>query len=166
MVTSHAYGLISSFSGAFLGREQDLGAFRDSGIKTRIENMLLSNNMNLNEFSWIGDKIFKDRLPCFHAMLRVYEDEEDEIYDQIDSIARTEMEHVIGKVTENWKYITYSNHLQIQLKPVARDITVAVILTNALSLLQGNQTHTVFRNDENPFLLEMPTLENYFGCVE
>lgn len=80
MVTSHAYGLISSFSGAFLGREQDLGAFRDSGIKTRIENMLLSNNMNLNEFSWIGDKIFKDRLSCFYAMLRVYEDEEDLFY--------------------------------------------------------------------------------------
>lgn len=76
------------------------------------------------------------------------------------------MEHVIGKVTENWKYITYANHLKIQLIPVARDVTVAVILTNALSLLQGNQTHAVFRNDEDPFLLEMPTLENYFAYFE
>lgn len=89
MVTSNAYGLITSFFGAFLGREQDLGAFRDSGIKTRFENMLARNNMNLNDFSWIGDKIFVTRLPCFNAMLRNFEDEDDEIFDHIDSIART-----------------------------------------------------------------------------
>lgn len=135
-VTSHAYGLISYFGGAFLGREQDLGVFRDSGIKVKFESMLQRNNMGLNDFTNIGDKIFVDRPPCFYAMIRNPENDEDELLNKIDSCLRTQIENVIGKVTENWKSITYANRLKIQLAPVAQDITVAVILTNALSLWQ------------------------------
>jgi len=58
--------------------------------------------------------------------------------------------------------------MRIGLTEVARDIIVAALLTNCLTLLQGSQSHTFFSGGEDgePYVLEMPTIEKYFGVEE
>ena len=104
-VSSH--GLIVFFDGPHLGRGTDRTAFRNSEMKTRFEAGLIANNMNLDDFGQLGDKIFVNRPPCFRALLLNTPNEAVRVLDRIDSKCRTSVEWANGKATENWKSITY-----------------------------------------------------------
>ena len=158
MMTSNAYGLITFFHGPHLGHGNDLIAFRDSNIYNLFRNSLVNAGLNMNTFALLGDKIFIDRYPNFLSLPRG----EWDALTRTDSRCRTSAEWSNDKITENWKRITYQNQLKIFLAPVAQEITVAAILTNCLTIEQGGQTALYFQNPNEPFGLEMPTLEEYF----
>jgi hypothetical protein len=111
----------------------------------------------------MGDKIFLQRPPCFQALLRDPAPGAEEDFEKIESKCRTSVEWVNGKITENWKYITYPHQLKVQLAAVGQHIVVAAILTNALTLCNAGQVSSYFNDSgTNPFLLEMPTVEDWF----
>jgi hypothetical protein len=103
-------------------------------------------------------KYFVNRLPCFRALPRGNWTP----FEHIDSKGRTSVEWINGKITQDWKYITFQYQQRVFLGNVAQSITVAALLTNALTIEQGNQTALFFQDPENPLLLEFPTLEQYF----
>ena len=161
----NAFGLIVFVSGPHLGKGTDRTAFRDSNIKGLYEASLQDANIPLNELPGIGDRIFINRLPSMLALKR-YNDvvlEEEQEFEEIDSKLRTSVENVHCKICENWKYITYQHQLKIGLGHVAIDIVVAMLLTNALTLVQGSQVHGYFTKSlDSPAELTMPAIEDYF----
>ena len=166
ILSVNAFGLITYFNGPHLGSQQDLGAFRDSNIRPAFEQTFKRFNIPLHEFAKIGDKIFVPRRPCFLALLKNPVPVDQEEFERIESTCRTCVEWVNGKITENWKYITYKSQLKVQLSDVAVHIVVAAILTNAFTLCNGGQTANYFSDSEgNPFGMEIPTLEEWFEII-
>lgn len=158
-----AYGLIMFSSGPHAGHGTDRSAFRDSNILNAYENCLREANLDPADFQLLGDKIFVNRPPAFLAMAVNPEPGEEEMFQDIDSICRTSVEWVNGKVTENWKYLTYPYKLKLNLHDIGKDMVVGSILTNALTFFQGGQTSNYFQDSEHdPFNLEMPAAEEYF----
>ena len=161
MVVVNAFGLIVYFDGPHLGRGTDRTAFCDSQLRSRFRASLRDHlPQQAHQLSLLGDAIFVNFPPHILSLPAHFHYE----FDQIDSNVRTCVEWCIGKLTQNWKFVDYQNAMKIMLFPVARDVVVAAILTNCLSLLQGNQTHLYFQDSvNNPYLLDMPTIEDYFG---
>lgn len=162
LISVTAYGLISFFDGPHLGRGSDLSAFRDSNIKQRYEDSLRHHNMLPRDYQQLEDKIVHHKPPSFLALLIAYEEDVRD-FEKLDSRLRTNVEWVNNKITENWKSITYSKRMKILVGSIAIDVIVAAVLTNALTILHSNQSHVYFSDAENnPFSLEMPSLEEYF----
>lgn len=162
LLCQSAYGLFTHSSGPHLGRGTDRTAFRESNIYHYYHECLQNEGMNPAEFAMLGDKIFVNRPPAFISLLRAPLPGDEEDFQQVDSVCRTAIEWGNGKVTENWKYLTYPYKLKVNLSAVGQDMVVGLILTNALSLCHGNQTANFFQDPQNPLNLEMPTLEEYF----
>lgn len=158
-----AYGLILYSSGPHMGRGTDRTAFRDSGFRAYYENTLRQAQLDPADFQLLGDKIFVNIPPAFLAMAANPAQGDPAYFQDIDSVCRTAVEWVNGKVTENFKYLTYPYKLKLKVHAVGKDMVVGSILTNALTLFQGGQTANFFQDAENnPLNLEMPTPENYF----
>ncbi len=120
--------------------------------------------MALNEYPMLGDKIFVPRPPCFLALL-MNPTAAEQVFQTFDSLIRTTTEWANGKLTMNWGYITYERQLKVGLRAVGRDIIVAALLTNALVLSNGDQTPNYFTHADQPFMLDMPSLEDYFNYI-
>jgi hypothetical protein len=159
----NAFGLFTMFDGPYLGRGTDRTVFRDSDINNRFQQCLRNAGMNVREYKNLGDKIYVDRQPCFLALIRSPLPGAEELFESIESVCRTSAEWSNGKLCENWKSITFQNHLPLQLSAVGRDVVVAALLTNCLTLVQGGQTLAFFRDPDNPGALEMPSLQAYFS---
>jgi hypothetical protein len=99
----------------------------------------------VNEFAKMGDKIFVNRPPSFLS-LKTDPLPELQEFERIESICRTCVEWVNGKITENWKSLTYSNQQKVQLSVVGQHIIVAAILTNALTLCNGSVACNFFND--------------------
>jgi hypothetical protein len=162
--SSNAFGLITYMNGPHMGRNQDLGAFRDSNMLRAFEDSCLRMNIPLGDYQKLGDKIFVQRPPSFLALVRHPAAGAEAEFECIESKCRTSVEWSNGKLKENWKFLQFKNRLSIQMSAVGQYCMVAGILTNALTLCNGSQTLSYFNNSEqDPFSLEMPTLEYYFG---
>jgi hypothetical protein len=159
LIAVSAFGLICFFDGPHLGKDTDRSAFRDSDITNKFVDALEAAGLNSEEYAMLGDKIFVNRPPNFLSLPLQWQE-----FDNIDSVCRTSVEWSNCKITQNWKGITYSMQMKVQLSPVAQDIVIAALLTNCHTLLRGCQTHLYFQDaDNNPLLLEMPTLSSYFN---
>lgn len=167
LAATDAFGLITFFDGPHLGKGTDRTTFRDSEILHHFRAALVTADIDPDTYGLLGDKIFVDHVPNIYALPSHAANYADPAsFDRIDSKCRTSSEWVFCKITQNWKYIGYDDQLRIQLNDVGVDIIVAALLTNCLTLLQGNQTRHFFSSTEDPFLLDMPSLESYFDMPE
>lgn len=162
-----AFGLILFFDGPHLGKGTDRNAFRDSNIYTIFEEAYERFGIDADgdTFAFLGDKIFVNRPPLFLSLPFAFGEYDRIEYDRIDSKCRTASEWVNGKIAENWKAITYPNKMQLQLSTVRVDIIVAALLTNCLTILHGGQVSNYFQDENNPYNLQIPTLESYFRLI-
>lgn len=131
-------------------------------MKDYYEGCLHEYDLDPADYTILGDKLFVNRPPSFQALLRNPQPGDEADHQLVDSVCRTSVEWTNGKVTENWKYITYKNKLRLNVHAIGRDMTVAAILTNAHTLCHGCNTHNFFQDENNPFAIEMPSLESYF----
>ena len=157
------FGLITYFDGPHLGRGTDKTAFRDSNILIKFRLAVQEQGLDPDHYSNFGDRIFVNRPPSFLSLPLVRPHGPPRAFEGIESVCRTSVEWAIGKVVENWKSLTFERQSIVGLTPIARNTIVAVILTNALTILNGSQVHSFFSlHDENPYGLEIVSLEDYF----
>lgn len=151
------------FDGPHIGRHQDLNAFADCEIKYRYETILGNHGLNPAEHQILGDALFPNRPP---SILSLTPSPPQDIFEveALDRLTRGCAEWCNSKITENWKGITLPGRMKLELFPVAQEIVVAALLTNCLTILHGHQAQTFFASTDYPFLLQMPTLEEYFDA--
>ena len=77
-------------------------------------------------------------------------------------MVRLPVEWGLGKMATNWKSIIYADGQKLQVRDVKRDVIIAALLTNALTILNCGQNIQFFTPTDDPFALLMPSLENYF----
>ena len=123
---------------------------------------LIAAGQNPDEFDLGGDKIYL-LLPNLVPLRRGVLTPQHQLDNTQDSSVRVSHEHVHGKIINNWRALSFSHGLKIQLSKVSKWIEVGMILTNALTLLYGSQQHEFFQNPASPLDLRMPTIEDYFG---
>ena len=84
------------------------------------------------------------------------------IDNSIDQVTRVPVEWGLRNLAENWKSLCNHKRHQLKLREVKQDVICCMLLTNALTLLNGCQSIRLFSPIDDPFLLIMPTLEMYF----
>jgi hypothetical protein len=159
----NAFGLYTFMRGPYTGHNNDLGAFRDSGMRKMFESSCRRCNIPVGKYKKLGDKIFTQRPPCFLALKRKPQAGAEAAFEKAESKCRTLVEWPNGKLKENWKMLTFKHRLSVQLSAVGQYVMVGAILTNALTLLNGSVNSSTYADsDQNPFGLEMPELDDYF----
>jgi hypothetical protein len=155
------YGLIADFAGPIVGKYNDLNLLASSDILQRFRDALNNEGLNPADFDMLGDKLYMN----VANLWRLYKypmTEQAEIDNTIESEPRTMVEWVNGKISSNWKGLRFKEKQKLRLFNVGRHYIVAALLTNAHTLLLGGQTMNYMYNGEDPFRLEMPSIENYF----
>jgi hypothetical protein len=156
------YGLIADFAGPYVGKNNDLNALGDSDILERFRAALRNANLNTADFDLLGDKIYMN----VNNLKRLYKNpmsEQGEIDNTIDSEPRTMVEWVNGKISNNWAGLQFRKKQKLRLFNVGMHFVVAALLTNAHTLLLSGQTMNYMYDPDEPFCLEMPSLEDYFA---
>ena len=154
-------GLIMFIGGPYLGKGNDLNALADSDIIAKFRQAIGDANMDVDDFSMLGDKIFPD-VPGLHAMYSEPMNDQARLDNIQDADGRASVEHANGRMLTQWNSMAFSTHQQVQKSDLAKRFIVASVLTNAYSLLEGNQTLAQFTDPNNANELAMPTLDHYF----
>lgn len=132
-----------------------------SEILERVEEALEAAGMNPDEYDILGDKIYPNRR-CLKAMYTDPMTPQAAIDNTQDGDGRASGEHFNASVATLWNAITFARHQRVQVSQVAKAYIVAVLLTNAYSLFEGNQTLAQMTDVDFPNELIMPTPESYF----
>ena len=155
------YGLLVDTYGPIGGANNDLVALQRSNILVRFQQACAAAGINPLEHDMGGDKIYlrlQNLVPLHRGLLNVQQ----RIDNIQDSQVRVSIEHFNGKVMNNWRSLSFPLGSKIQRSTVGQWVEVAMILTNAHTLLYGSQVHEYFQDPSNPLDLRMPTLESYF----
>jgi hypothetical protein len=155
------YGLIADFAGPYVGKNNDLNALADSNILARWHAALLGAGLNPADYDMLGDKLYMN-VPNLWRLYKHPMCDQAEIDNTIESEPRTMVEWVNGKISSNWKGLQFKENLKLRLTNVGMHFIVAALLTNAHTLLLGGQTMNYMFDPDDPFRIEMPTLEDYF----
>jgi hypothetical protein len=109
----------------------------------------------------LGDKLYMN-VPNLWRLYKHPMCDQAEIDNTIESEPRTMVEWVNGKISSNWKGLQLKKNLKLRLTNVGMHFIVAALLSNAHTLLLGGQTMNYMFDPDDPFRMEMPTLEDYF----
>lgn len=149
--------------GPHLGKNNDLGALRDSMLFVRFRQALIAEGLDPDAFDLLGDGIFTNG-PNMRALFRrPFRDNAEEDENALDQLTRIPVEWGFLALTQNWRSLLFSRQLFVQLNHLASKVKCCAILTNAKILLDTNRTLKYFSDPTNPFLLDPITLEDYFG---
>jgi len=132
-----------SFLGPFMGKDPDTSAFRDSNILNLWREALTQAGLDPDMFDFIADKIYAQRSNC-KALLSEPMTPQERIDNAIDQMVRVPVEWGLGKMATNWKSIIYADGQKIQVRDVKRDVIIAALLTNALTILNCGQNIQFF----------------------
>ena len=135
------------------GRKHDAGMLADSG---------LLNNLQRFAFSFTGQpmRLYGDlayplrihlQIPFRNAVLTPAM----QAFNSSMSAVRESVEWLFGDIINYFKFMDFNNNLKIGLSSVGKMYIVSVLLCNALTCINGNQTSDFFN-------LDPPTLEEYF----
>ena len=155
------FGLLVDAYGPIGGANNDLVALQRSSILLRFQQACAAAGINPLFHDIGGDKIYL-RLPNLVPLHRCQLNAQQQVDNIQDSQVRVLVEHFNGKMDNNWRSLSFPLGLKVQRSTVGKWVEVAMILTNAHTLLYGSQVHEFFQDPANPLDLRMPTLENYF----
>ena len=145
-------GIITHFWGPFEGRRHDSALYFFSGLDEKISEVYDKDG---NQMCIYGDSAYAARsyllTPFKGANLTPLETN----FNGNMSKVRTCVEWGFGKICGNFAFLAYHKNLKAHLQAVGKYYIVGAILTNAHTCLYGSQTGRYF-------LLEPPTLEQYF----
>jgi hypothetical protein len=153
--------LIADFAGPIVGKWNDLNLLASLDILHRFRVALIGEGRNPADFDMIGDKLYMN-VPNLWRVYKNPMSAQAEVDNTIESEARTAVEWVNGRITANWKGLQFKAKQKLRLAKVGRHFIVAAVLTNAHNLLLGGQTMNNFFDANDPFKLEMPSIEDYF----
>ena len=147
-------GLVLSLIGPFLGPVNDWAIWRRSQLTERIQEIMKGNpTLYLYE-----DPSYKHSYgiiaPFQHSRgwfaLEPWQQKTNERL----SSARITVEHAFGHTQVLWTYTAYGKGLRAGSSPVAAYFAAAILFTNCLTCIQGNQT-------SQQFVIDPPSLEQY-----
>jgi len=160
-------GLIIDLSGPFPGRHSDKHMLNVSEICVRLRSALSWAVDNENApFTWpqgdmylFADGGYNRRLQLQTMYVKPPGGELTAAQTRINrALASTRIanEWIYGRIGALWPWVTVKANMKIQNENVGHMYTIAALLTNALTCLEGNATSQYFG-------LTPPTLETYFG---
>jgi nuclease HARBI1 len=157
-------GLAMDLAGPYLGKGMDLNALADSEILQRFRAALIAAGLDPNAYDISGDKIYPN-VPNLVALYTSPMSDAAAAENVQDAQARVASEHMNCKIGQQWNSLKFTEKQRVQVSQVAKLFIVAVILTNAHTLLEGGQTLQQFTDPDYPNELTMPSLECYFDIA-
>lgn len=152
-------GLMIDLAGPMAGRRHDTALLAKSRLLRRWADALAAEGYAPGEYCVYGDAGYP-RSPCLRGAYRPYANTPlsaaQTSLNGVMSTVRIAVEWGFGRVTALWPQCDFTRGQQLGRRPVAKMYIAAVILTNALTCLRGNQTSLYFQ-------LQPPSLEDYFG---
>ena len=146
-------GIIQAMYGPFLGSCHDAGAFKESKLDDELRALPLFTNGD--QPALYGDSAYGLRHPSLLRPFRNAVGPQKKVNVQMAK-ARILVEWGFGIVINTWAFVDFKKNLKLLKQPIARYYQTAVLLTNALACLRGNEISLKTK-------LAPPTLSQYFS---